>query len=251
MENELFTWGVGLVAGFAVGLVGIGGGTLVMPYLVLYLKLPVLVAIGTDLVFAAVIKWIGAFKHTTQKTVDWGTTKSLLEGSVPAGLIATAILYALGHEDFGLHTSLLTTLVGIGLIVVAIVALIGHQRRHPNDDNPAILRRGGALVGTLVAWTSVGSGSLITALLMSRGRLSPERVVGTDLAHAVVASTLLALIHISQGGVLWSTAGGLILGGIPGVILGSRLTIRLPKPMLRGALASLLLISGTSLIFGR
>ena len=251
METEVFTWIIGLVAGFAVGLVGIGGGTLVMPFLVLYLKLPVLAAIGTDLVFASFIKWIGAIKHSRQDTVDWTTTRSLLEGSVPAGLLATALLYALGREEFGLHTHFLTALVGVGLIIVAIVALIGHQKRHPEDDNPALLRRGGALVGTLVAWTSVGSGSLITALLMSRGRLSPQRVVGTDIAHAVVASTLLAVIHISQGNVIWTTATTLIVGGIPGVILGSRLTIRLPKPMLRGALASLLVISGTSLIFGR
>jgi len=251
METELFTWIIGIVAGFAVGLVGIGGGTLVMPFLVLHLKLPVLAAIGTDLVFAAFVKWIGAIKHTKQQTVDWQTTRALLQGSVPAGLLATALLYALGHEEFGLHTHLVTALVGIGLIIAAIVALIGHQKRHPEDDDPALLRRGGALVGTLVAWTSVGSGSLITALLMSRGRLSPERVVGTDLAHAVVASTLLAIIHVFQANVVWNTALILILGGVPGVLLGSRLTIRLPKPMLRGALASLLVISGTSLILGR
>ena len=251
METEVLTLIIGLVAGFSVGLVGIGGGTLVMPFLVLYLKLPVLVAIGTDLVFAAFIKWIGAAKHARQKTVDWQTTRSLLEGSLPAGLLATALLYTLGHEEFGLHTAFLTPLVGVGLIVAAIVALIGHQKRHPHDENPAILRRGGALVGTLVAWTSVGSGSLITALLMSQRRLSPKRVVGTDIAHAVVASTLLAGIHIIQGSVVWTTAVLLILGGIPGVIIGSRLTVKLPKPMLRGALASLLVISGTSLILGR
>ena len=130
------------------------------------------------------------------------------------------------------YTRLLTPLVGVGLIVAAIVALIGHQKRHPHDENPAILRRGGALVGTLVAWTSVGSGSLITALLMSQRRLSPERVVGTDITHAVVASTLLASIHIIQGSVVWTTAVLLIVGGIPGVIIGSRLTVKLPKPML-------------------
>ena len=79
METEVLTLIIGLVAGFSVGLVGIGGGTLVMPFLVLYLKLPVLVAIGTDLVFAAFIKWIGATKHARQRTVDWRTTRSLLE----------------------------------------------------------------------------------------------------------------------------------------------------------------------------
>ena len=108
METEAFTWIIGVVAGFAVGLVGIGGGTLVMPFLVLYLELPVLIAIGTDLVFAAFIKWIGAAKHAKQKTVDWWTTRYLLEGSVPAGLVATALLYILGHEEFGLHTAFLT-----------------------------------------------------------------------------------------------------------------------------------------------
>ena len=86
---------------------------------------------------------------------------------------------------------------------------------------------------------------------MSQRRLSPERVVGTDLTHAVVASTLLAGIHIIQGSVVWTTAALLILGGIPGVVIGSRLTVKLPKPMLRGAPASLLVISGTSLILGR
>ncbi len=251
METEVLTLIIGLVAGFAVGLVGIGGGTLVMPFLVLYLKLPVLQAIGTDLVFAAFIKWIGAAKHARQRTVDWRTARSLLEGSIPAGLIATGLLYALGHEEFGLHTAFLTPLVGVGLIVAAIVALIGHQKRHPENNNPAILRRGGALVGTLVAWTSVGSGSLITALLMTQRRLTPVHVVGTDIAHAVIASTLLAGIHIFQGSVVWATTSVLIAGGIPGVIIGSRLTIKLPKPMLRGALASLLVISGTSLILGR
>ena len=85
---------------------------------------------------------------------------------------------------------------------------------------------------------------------MSQRRLSPERVVGTDLTHAVVASTLLAGIHIIQGSVVWTTAVLLILGGIPGVIIGSRLTVKLPKPMLCSALASLLVISGTSLILG-
>ena len=245
----------GFLVGILIGLTGIGGGALMTPFLILVLGTRPVVAVGTDLAYNAVTKLVGAFIHWRQGTVDVNLVKRLALGSVPAGIAGVAALSALTRAGADSDEAVKRAL-GAALILVAAILLsrvVGLQLPEmPQRWRAALQGRGtvivGAVVGALVGFTSVGSGSLLVPFLMTVFPLTAAQVVGTDVFHAAILVSVTALGHAHEGSVDWGIAAGLLAGSIPGVALGSWMAPRTPARALRVGLAGLLLVTGISLV---
>jgi len=248
----------GLAVGLLVGLTGMGGGVLMMPLLVLGLGMPATAAVGTDLAYSSLTKLAGAWQHWRQGTVDSSVVRDLAIGSVPATLVAVALLYFLRDGSELASDRWLNSAIAVMLVVAASLMLFRVIRGH--RDEVASMRAThrhqfakivaiGALGGFLVGLTSIGSGSVIIALLVLAVSLRPERLVGTDVAHAFLLVTAAALAHIFfLNDVDFRLASLLLIGSIPGVIIGSRLMVRVPRRPLQIGLAGLLLSTAAKML---
>ncbi len=249
----------GLVVGTLVGLTGMGGGVLMTPLLVLGLGMPATAAIGTDLAYSTLTKLAGAWQHWRQGSVDVRVVRALAIGSLPATLLAVATLFLVQSIEGIEIDQALERLIGVMLIVAGSLMLhkIWRTRRGLADAAPSNLGSFptsrliaiGALGGFLVGLTSIGSGSLIIALLVVTISLTPEKLVGTDVAHALLLVGVAALAHLFfLHDIDFALAGKLLVGSIPGVLIGSRLAVRVPRRPLQAVLAVLLLASAASLL---
>ena len=249
----------GLVVGMLVGLTGMGGGVLMTPLLVLGLGMPATAAVGTDLAYSSLTKLAGTWQHWRQGTVDIRVVRAMAIGSVPATLVAVAMLFLLHSVDATAVDVLLERFIGVMLVVAAALMLqkLWRARRgavEPVPDHLATYPTGkliaiGALGGFLVGLTSIGSGSLIIALLVITISLTPEKLVGTDVAHAFLLVGAAAIAHfLVLQDVDVALAGKLLVGSIPGVLIGSRLTIWVPRRPLQVGLAVLLLTTAVSML---
>ena len=246
----------GFGIGAIVGLTGVGGGSLMTPLLLGVFKLNPAVAIGTDLWFAATTKLAGAGAHHGQGQVDWRITRRLLAGSVPATLATVAWLHATGGGAVAMHT--LTFGLGVALLLTALaLAFKKHWQgaglrlaRHlPGHRLTAATVLAGATLGVLVTLTSIGAGALGAMLiLLLYPALPAQRLVGTDIAHAVPLTLLAAVGHASLGHVHWGLLAYLLLGSIPGIWLGSRLSRSLPERLVRALLCASLVTAGLKVI---
>ncbi len=245
----------GFVVGVLIGLTGIGGGAIMTPFLILVLGTRPVVAVGTDLVYGAVTKLAGAYFHWRQGTVDLRLALRLAAASVPGGLLAVAILRLMPRSGVDADAAVRRAL-GVVLILVAVlmVARLRHARpvSMPERWRAALQGRGtyaiGAVVGALVGFTSVGSGSLLVPFLVSVYPLTAAQIVGTDVFHAAILVTATAAGHAQGNTVDWLLAASLLLGSVPGVTLGSWMAPRVSSRMLRAGLAALLLLTGVNLI---
>lgn len=245
----------GFFVGTLIGLTGMGGGALMTPFLILVLGTRPVVAVGTDLVYSSVTKIAGAWVHARQGTVDLALVRKLAFGSVPAGLAAVAIVRWLGREGADAD-ALVRHALGVVLMFVAVVLLVRMCSFMPKEVplrwRGALQGRGtivaGAIVGALVGFTSVGSGSLLVPFLVCVFPFSPARIVGTDVFHAAILITVTAAAHATGGAVNWPLAFSLMIGSLPGVALGSWMAPRVPARTLRIGLAGLLLVTGYNLI---
>lgn len=245
----------GLLVGLLIGLTGMGGGAIMTPFLISVVGVSPVLAVGTDLIYSAVTKIVGAWLHVRQGTVDLGLVKRLALGSIPGGLLAVALIRLLPGAGMDADLAVRRAL-GAVLLLVAVVMLcrifVTGERALPERWRAALEGRGtviaGAIVGALVGFTSVGSGALLVPFLICVFPLSPARVVGTDVFHAAILVTVTGLAHAHGGTVDWSLAGTLLAGSIPGISIGTWIAPRAPVRILRAGLASLLLITGWSLI---
>jgi uncharacterized membrane protein YfcA len=251
------TVGIGAIVGLLVGLTGMGGASLMTPLLVLVLGVKPVLAVGTDLIYSSVTKAFGSVVHVKQKTVEPRIALRLAWGSIPGALLGIALLSLLKqHLKTADLNGLILHLIGTMLIVVAIIMLarvvIAGRGMLPVPD---LLRQAGWLlpvagfiVGMLVGLTSVGSGTLLVVALSFCTRLSAQRVVGTDILHAVALTAVAGLAHLALGNVDMRLVASLLLGSIPGVLIGSRLCVYLPERSVRLAIAGTLLFSGLRLV---
>jgi uncharacterized membrane protein YfcA len=250
----------GLVAGLMVGLTGMGGAVLVTPLLVLGFGIPAATAVSSDVVAGAVVKPVGATVHGRRGTVHWGLVTWLSVGSIPGVLIGTLMFARLVDAETGQGT--LKTLLGVVLLVALGATLArGYLARRNaafaglSDELHAGPRAPvkrvatiliGFVVGMLVGTTSVGSGSLIvTSLLLLYPLLRPSVLVGTDLMQAVPMLVTGALAHMGLGDVDWRLTAALLVGQIPGVWMGARLSSRYDGVALRWLL--MVVLAATSL----
>lgn len=243
---------LGLVVGFLVGLTGIGGGSLMTPLLILVGGVRPLVAVGTDLAYAAITKAVGAVVHYRQGTVDLSIAWRLGIGSIPAALAGVAvIIWMRGGAQNGAVDRFITRALGVALILVALNLFLaplfrkepaGTKGGLPLKWQTALTVVAGAGIGFLVGLTSVGAGSLIAAaLVILYPRVPLVRIVGTDIFHATFLGAAAGLAHFGLGSVDLPILGGLLIGSIPGVWCGSRLAVSVPDKVLRPILATILL----------
>jgi uncharacterized membrane protein YfcA len=245
----------GLAVGLLVGMTGVGGGALMTPLLVLLFGIYPATAVGTDLLYAAVTKTGGTVVHGMNHTVDWRVVGRLALGSMPTTALT---ILALGIFSPHSHSSpLISVVLGIALILTAISLLLRHQvlalasRRiaAPAPHNTLILTvLTGAVLGVLVTLSSVGAGALgITALIFLYPNLPTAKIVGSDIAHAVPLTLIAGAGHWLMGTVDFSMLGWLVLGSLPGIVVGSYLSSRVPDAILRTVLAITLLVVGGKL----
>jgi uncharacterized membrane protein YfcA len=250
----IFGFGVGIL----VGTTGIGGGSLMTPVLILVFGFKPVTAIGTDLAYGAVTKTVGGWRHWRQKTVDFGLSKWIAVGSVPAAICGVYVLHllqkALGAGfDNGLLIAVAGALLLTGLVILGRL-LFPNGERNEVESSPLERRHKiaavalGAGVGFVLGVTSAGSGSLIAVGLILLFRLTPQRVVGTDVFHAALLLWAAAIAHVVAGNVDFALAGTILLGSIPGVWIGSGLTMRLPIGVMRATLAIVLVAAGLALL---
>ncbi len=250
----------GFLVGLIVGVTGVGGGSLMTPLLVLFFGISPAKAVGTDLLYAAITKSLGAWVHSRNSAVDWKIVGWLSLGSLPAALLTILTFKLLGLDEKTLK-GLVTGVLSIALLLTAVALLFKDQIRKlgQREDGtvyelhhrhlPAATIVTGAIVGVLVTISSIGAGVLGTvALLFLYPRLSTVKVVGTDIAHAVPLTAVAGLGHMTLGTVDLVLLGSLLLGSLPGIYIGSHLSAKVPEKVLRPILATMLLIIGTRLV---
>lgn len=256
MSSYLYTFS-GLVVGVLVGLTGVGGGSLMTPLLILLFGVHPSTAVGSDLLYAAATKAVGTGVHGFRQSVDWKLVRLLATGSVPMTLITLAISSSLhlahSNDAYAIKAALGCVLVLTAVVVIfrtrvvkVMASMLGHASTHRREMLTIV--SGGAL-GMLVTLTSVGAGAIgVTALVVLHPQLPTSRLVGSDIAHAVPLALLAGMGHWWMGDVDFGLVGALLLGSIPGVIIGSLWSVKVPDQVLRGALATVLLIVGFRLM---
>ncbi|MBV9850367.1 MAG: sulfite exporter TauE/SafE family protein [Armatimonadetes bacterium] len=248
----------GLLVGFLVGLTGMGAGSLMAPLLIVFLHYKAKFAIGSDLAYAAVMKLFGAWQHRRHGNVDTGLSWRLALGSVPASLLGVWWSHSLEARLGSGAEHVLLRILGATLILVSALLVVrmlpGVEQRLQRPDRPRPPRGlawkvgVGAVIGFLVGLTSVGGGTLFGVAMLVIFGLGARKMVGTDIYHAAILSSAAALGHVAAGNVNYPLVGSLLLGAVPGILLGGRLSLRMPETFLRPTLATVLLLSGLKMI---
>ncbi|GAA2875025.1 UPF0721 transmembrane protein [Actinoplanes cyaneus] len=244
----------GLGVGIIVGLTGMGGGALMTPILVLLFHVNPVAAIGSDLAASAVMKPFGGAVHARRGTVNWKLVAWLCAGSVPSAFLGVLLLRLLGDDESVQHVVKISLGVALLLAAAGMAAKAWIGRRNGDGPPAEIVVKPlptlliGVMGGLVVGLTSVGSGSLIiVALLALYPRLRANDLVGTDLVQAIPLVTAAALGHAIFGDLHLDIAGAVVLGSIPGVLIGSRISSRAPGGLVRSALIIVLLASSLKL----
>ncbi len=268
---------VGLFIGFLVGLTGMGGGSLLAPIMILVFRIPPVWAVGTDIAYSTVTKALGSVVHIRQKNVNFKVALWLACGSVPATFLSVSLVqYIRKHYGTVVNGIILHTL-GFTLLLVAVLLVLKPLIMHRLDQKrietqkqaaskcemdltkrsnhwekwyrPLVTALVGAFVGFLVGLTSVGSGTLIiVSMAFLFPRLTAKELVGTDIFQAFMLLAAGAIAYLSAGTINWPIVGMLLIGSLPGVFLGSKLSKFIPDRYLRPVLATVLAISGWKLI---
>lgn len=251
----------GLLVGTIVGITGVGGGSLMSPILILIFGVAPATAVGTDLWFAAATKSVGSIVHHRQDGADTRIVKRLCIGSIPAAAVTLFIMFRTGEHQ--VKGGLIVTALGTMLIISSVATLFRRQlvsamldtddearaRRWVNAQ-PALTVAAGAILGVLVTLTSVGAGALgATMLLMLYPlRLTAKKLVGTDIMHAVPLTLVGGFGYLFAGSVDLSLLVMLLVGSIPGIIFGSKLTVWLNERLVQRFLAVILFVTGLKMV---
>ncbi len=247
---------MGLFVGTLVGLTGVGGAALLTPLLIV-LGINPSIAVGTDLVYNSITKLFGVAQHYKQRTINFKLAKYLAFGSIPSAVLAIVTLHAFPsfheHQETIIKHALgyVMTLVAISIIFrVFFDKLIRPNRFQKMDLNQ---KKGltigiGVVFGFIVGLTSIGSGSLFAIAMLYLFKLKTSELVGTDIAHAFLLVTVAGILNASFGSVDYMLTANLLTGSIPGVLLGSRLSTKVPSRPLQAIMATIILISGIKLI---
>lgn len=257
MDSMLVT--AGAVTGLLVGLTGVGGGALMTPLLLLVFGVAPMAAVGTDLWFAALTKLFATRVHHGHGLIDWPVVKRLWLGSLTTSALTLA--WMKWHPVGTSAVTLLKTSISTAVVVTALGMLFQRQlhslgRSLRTTDAPhfksiqlPLTILAGAALGVLVTLTSVGAGALGAVFLayLYPLRLTPPRLIATDIVHAIPLAMFAGLGHLLIGNVNFGLLGNLLIGSVPAVMIGAVLSARLPHALLRTALAIVLLVIGAKL----
>ena len=257
---DLIFWIIsGAGVGLAVGLTGVGGGSLMTPLLIIA-GVPEKIAIGTDLLYASATKTGAMFAHQKRRTIKWRIVLMLGAASIPASLFTRYVLKVWVPADL-VYSLTLSRSLGVMLILTALVVFFRDKirgntaQKTPENSwslkhSDAICVFAGFFLGIFVTLSSVGAGAFCAALLLTLyPRLPAINVVGTDIAHAVPLTLIAGLGHLWNGNVDFHLLFGLLIGSVPAVHVGAKLASRVPNGILQPILASLLLIIGVKFAF--
>jgi len=246
---------VGFVVGVLIGLSGVGGGVLLLPVLIFGLRVPAIVAVGSDALFNFFTKIPAGLMHLKKGTVRRKVVIALAMGSIPGSICGVKLLMHIRHLYGDGVNNFIKTAVGVLLIVIPTLLLFQRRieekvaNRPPTTKGFAGMAFIGLVAGFLVGMTSVGSGSIIMMLLLLFYNFPPKINVGTDIVHAVVLTGVTGLMHFRLGNVDPKLVVSLLIGSIPGGLLGSHLSTRMPMLWLRRILCALLLITGARMLW--
>lgn len=252
----------GLTVGALVGVTGVGGGALMTPLLVLLFGVAPHTAVGTDLLYASVTKIFGVAMHHNHGTVDWRVVKRLAWGSIPAATLTLLWMQLWGVDR--LSGGVIINAVAIALLVTAVGMLfrdqlhgLGRKLQLTRSSRLRTLQTqltvfAGIVLGIVVTLTSIGAGALGTVMLvyLYPARLPPNRLVGTDLAHAIPLALLAGLGHLTLGNVDFMLLVNLLVGSIPGVLIGALISTRAPLQFIRHAIALVLALVAVKMLLG-
>jgi uncharacterized membrane protein YfcA len=248
----------GFLVGLLVGQTGMGGGALMTPVLVLVFGMHPATAVGTDLLYASATKSVGTLVHGLGQTVNWRIVGRLATGSVPATAITLLLISQLDLNSRR-GDQVISSILGVMLLLTALsllcrrqfISLVGRRLDSLSPQQVAIWTiLTGAGLGVLVTISSVGAGAIgVTVLLLLYPRVSMAIVVGSDIAHAVPLTLVAGMGHWWLGSVNWLLLTALLAGSIPGITLGSYLSVHMPDWVLRSILAATLLVVGGRMLF--
>jgi hypothetical protein len=255
MESLLAKVLIGFGVGTLIGMTGLGGGVLLLPVLIFGLRVPAIIAVGSDALFNFLTKIPASILHLRKGTVRKKVVLAMALGSVPGSILGVTLLqhlrnvYGSGVNDF--------IKSAVGLLLVCIPALLLFQARieeHLAHRQPTLksffgMSMIGLVGGFLVGMTSVGSGSIIMMMLLLFYSYAPKVMVGTDITHAVILTGVTSLLHWKLGNVDVRLVGSLLIGSIPGGMLGSHLSTRVPVLWLRRILCAVLLMTGARMLW--
>ncbi len=253
MDPAIVLFGLGI--GVLVGMTGMGGGSLMTPLLILIFGIQPTTAIGTDIFYSAVTKTVGGWRHFRMKTVNMELVRWLATGSVPAAVAGVALVSVLqdhiGEErlDSLVYAVLGGTLLMVGIVTLAraliLRTLIDERERFEVERRHKVAAVViGATTGFVIGITSAGSGTVIAILLIAVYRLAPKKVVGTDVFHAAILLWAAGIAHWVGGNVDFVLAANILLGSVPGVVIGAALSDRAPQGLIRTGLGVVLIGSG-------
>lgn len=241
----------GFGVGLLVGMTGVGGGSLMTPLLILLFGIHPSTAVGTDLLYAAATKTGGSLVHGISRSIHWPAVIRLACGSIPASILTLVLMWQFDLSAAS-QRSVVNLVLCFALLLTAISLIF---RKSILDRYRARLERidaatntiatvlTGVVLGVLVSISSVGAGAVgVTALLLLYPRLPMATIVGSDIAHAVPLTLVAGAGHWALGAVDWHLMGVLLLGSLPGIIVGSYCAVRVPQTVLRVALATILLV---------
>lgn len=247
----------GVLVGVLVGMTGLGGGSLMTPLLVLVFGFNPTVAIGTDILHGALFKTVGALRHRILGTVHVWLSGWMFLASAPMALVGVALATWIGHEYGDGSQPVMKIVLGVALFAGGLGLLAKSFGRHTERAGASLeLQREhrwaavaiGFFGGLIVGLTSIGTGVFFALTMLIFFPLRAAIVVGTDIAHAAALLWVAGLGHWVAGNVNLAAVGWLLLGSVPGVLVGSHFTLRVPDRTLRIALATVLIVSGTQLV---
>lgn len=251
---------LGFVVGLMIGMTSMGGGAMMTPILITFLHYNPVVAVGSDIVYAAITKIVGSAVHLKQKTVDTQLVRRLAYGSVP-GAIVGSILSEYLHDFTPLADEYLKLAIGLAISCSAALLLISiffdvrgvKQRLHTvlrvEQYRVPFTIATGLFGGFLVGLTSVGAGSIMLVLMLVIYNTSTRKLIGSDIVHATILLLTAGIVHLFSGNIDWGLTFGLLIGSIPGVLLGSRMVRWVPRTFLKTVLVLILFFLGGQLIY--
>jgi uncharacterized membrane protein YfcA len=247
----------GLALGLIVGLTGVGGGSLMTPILIIVFGFKPTYAVGTDIFHGAIFKSFGAIRHRRLSTVHGHLAFWLFAGSGPLAIAGVAVSYVLSNQLTNAET-ILGYAVGVALILggAGFLAKSFVKRGVQPSEGPFIMSRRdklialgtGAVFGFIVGLTSVGSGTYFGLMMVLVYPLTMPRIVGTDIFHAAALLWVAGVGHLIIGDVDLHAVAWLLVGSVPGILISSRYTVKVPDMTIRGGLAGILIISGLKLL---
>ena len=246
----------GFGVGLLVGMTGVGGGSLMTPLLILLFGIHPTTAVGTDLLYAAATKTGGSLVHGIGRSIHWPAVIRLACGSLPASVATMLVMWQL-NLDASAQRTVVNLVLCFALLLTATSlifrkAIMERYRRRLLQLDPRISAYAtvlvGAALGVLVSISSVGAGAVgVTALLLLYPQLPMTRIVGSDIAHAVPLTLVAGIGHWATGAVDWGLLGVLLVGSLPGILIGSYCAHRVPEAALRVVLATTLLLVAANL----